>query len=248
MTMKLVLSLVLVVGAAAYSWGCCTPDQWEGYQTATAGFAFGERMKGTTKKFSVVHYDATNKRAAVFATHIARGHERRYQIVTRHEMDDDVCDKTKGEGKMYFIDLKKDKCFTKTIKGGFRKLCVPPTKEKGHEFSLGLKDQFKCRGFEVKKQLKRGDIKGYVTVFDLKKAEKDEKNEKDENAGVCVPVGVQLEGRMRGGGFMETIAFLDITSGIKNATVFDVPKICDEEVDVRHMEDAPEREHYVMAL
>jgi hypothetical protein len=47
---------------------------------------------------------------------------------------------------------------------------------------------------------------------------------------------------------MAVMGFSDITPGIKNATVFEVPKICDEEESDVSMTMEIERDHFILAV
>jgi len=225
--MKSLLTLSLVLCFAVCVWaGCCTPDQWEGYQPSSAGYSARHR-KGQMKEFAKVSYDFTNKRKALFMTLIDRDKEKKFQIVTRY--GDDM---NEEEGTIYVVDLKENKCWTKKTEREFRKACIPDkSKVAGHGY-LGLEGKgLKITAYEIATR----EVDAMVTVNNL-----------DENT--CVPVGEVVSGEMRRKrvSFMRNVAFIDITPGIKNETIFDIPKQCEENLDTT-LEAELERD-FIMAV
>ncbi|XP_005098796.1 ependymin-related protein 1 [Aplysia californica] len=224
--MNSMLTLALVACFAACAWACCTPDQWEGYEGSSAGYAKFFK-KGAVVEHAYVAYDYTNRRSAVFLSYINGDYENKFQIVTRYEEDDN--DK---ERRMYFVDEKKNKCWTKKLEREFHKACIPKDAKEHGSYYLGLKGGFKVRSFDVAK----GPIYAFVTVADL-------------DNDLCVPVLEQLSGKLRRISFIQDTQFVDLTPGIKNATVFDVPKQCDEAEETDELFAASvERDHFILGV
>jgi len=239
--MKLILILSVLACSAVYTWSCCTPDQWEGTQSTQYGYSKGLFRKGFHREMSQISYDAKNERTAA-SIEFSDGHRtKKFKIITvfdkklyfeTMDLDFDGC----GGGKMYFIDVEKNKCYTRSA-CKFRKACVPAD-AKGVNFFLGLSGVYKVEGFEFKKEWGHGWRKSGllvdVTVYNIKDA--------------CIPVGEQKAGRVHGTDFMSTTGFVNITPGIKNATVFDIPAICNKAEDSSLMEEEPMREHFVFGV
>jgi len=179
------------------------------------------------KEYSSIHYDFKNKRSALFMNIVKRDEEHKLQVVSLCDAKDENCE-------VYVVDLKKNKCWTKKKAGGFRKACIPDDAKDLGEFSLGLKGVFKVHSYEVKKSIKRGFVEASVTVSVI-------------DDGVCVPVGENISGVMKRVGFMQNVGFIDITAGIKNETVFDVPKQCEHGLDL-NIEADFERDHFILAI
>jgi len=218
------LSLVLCLAVAIQA--CCTPSQWEGYQPSMAGYA-GRHKRGGIKEFASVHYDADNNRKAIFMTLVNGDKESKFHVVQRYGDDDEE------GGKIYVVDLVRDKCWIKKTEKPFRMACIPKGSKVAGSGSLGLETGaggLKITGYEVKK----GDVEALVTVYKI-------------NEDVCVPIAETVSGMIKRIGFMKTASFIDITPGIKNATVFDIPKQCEEKLDMS-IEAAFERDHFVMAV
>jgi len=223
--MNSMLTLALVLCCAAYTWACCTPDQWEGGEGSVGGYAKMFK-KGAIRENSYISYDATNKRSSVFLNYVNGDYENKFHIVTRFEEDDDCkC------GRMYILDEKKKECTVKRLEK-FRKACIPEDAKSFGEYYMGLKGGFKVQGFTMHK----GPIFASVTVANL-----DDKT--------CVPVGEVLAGSLRRVSFMQTIGFVDITPGIKNETVFAIPEECKDVKETDELLEASlERDHFVLAI
>jgi hypothetical protein len=218
-TIFLLMSSLVAIGSA-----CCTPDQWEGLESVFGGYA-SRKHHGILPEYIWVSYDAANNRSAAFlAIYVdTNPRPREYKIVIRY--DNDSC-----EGKLYVLDVHIDKCWTKSLKYPFRKACIPPDAKFVGNYSLGLKGGFNVSVYDVRGR----QFKAFVSVEKISETE-------------CVPVGESITGRARGVDYLQAIEFVNITPGIKNETVFDIPEQC------KHSEDGdlPEelvREHYIMAL
>jgi len=225
---QLTASFALLVCLAVSTWACCTPDQWEGYQPAVGGYSKEgykvHKSQGSFDGFSHVVYDYTNKRKAVFMTVISGEYQNNFHIIQR-------CGDKGEEGcRTYVLDLKKQTCFTKKSCCEFRKACIPKDAKVLGKGFLGLQGVFPITGYQVKKESMTVD----VTVTNL-------------DADVCIPVAEVVLGERKNVHFMQTLSFIDITPGIKNSTVFEIPKECKEDPNVS-LDMEFEREHYVMAV
>ncbi|XP_059179083.1 ependymin-related protein 1-like [Physella acuta] len=218
--MQVTAVIVTLCSVVALGYACCTPDQWEGAEASIGGWATKKRH-GLLKEYIKVSYDATNNRTAAFLDYVNGDFSNKYQIVTRYD---------EGVGKLYVVDLKKDKCWTKELTRPFRKACIPDSAKSMGEYYLGLEGGFKVSGFEVKGK----SFQVFVSVQLL-----------DNNQ--CVPVGETVTGSLRKADFVQNVGFINVTPGIKNETVFDIPKACEKMEDFSLAEELS-REHYIMAV
>lgn len=224
--MNSLLILTIVAGFAAYAQSCCTPDQWEGFEGGQSGYSARWR-KGGGGEVSFVSYDYTNKRSSVYMTSYMKHKEYKFHIISLHGDGE-------NSGKKYVIDLKTNKCYTKSACCGMRKACIPKQAKGGKGASLGLKDG----GLPVKfYQFHKDEVFAGLTVAPI-----------GNSTDLCVPIGETLQGRYKRVDFMAVMGFSDITPGIKNATVFEVPKICDEEESDVSMTMEIERDHFILAV
>lgn len=204
--------MLVFVGAALFACllgaatgeGCCTPDQWQGVQASTSGYVYHHRPSVVQGLVYVV-YDYTNKRSASFANYTSEGKTRRYRLVQRY-----VDDK---EGKLYVVDLQSDKCYQKKLKRPFRKACVPDSAQKLGAFYMGAGDN-KVDAVAYKAQVKTEHYKLDVSLSVTEQG--------------CIPLGETVVGVARGVPLMETVGFVNIEPGIKDPSVFDIPKECEE--------------------
>ncbi|BFZ03470.1 hypothetical protein BsWGS_06509 [Bradybaena similaris] len=212
--------IMLLCSVVALSTACCTPDQWEGEEATIGGYA-GRRRAGLLKEFIAVAYDGTNNRTAAFVDYQNGEHSNKFKIVTRYE---------NGHGKLYVVDLKKGKCWTKSLERPFRKACIPDDAKKIGSYYLGLKDGFKVTGYDIRGR----SINAFVSVETL-----------DDNQ--CVPVTEAVYGKLRKVDFVQTVGFINVVAGIRNETVFDIPKECEKREEFSLAEELS-REHYILAI
>ncbi|GFR61527.1 mammalian ependymin-related protein 1-like [Elysia marginata] len=207
---------------AALAWTCCTPDQWEGTQGVIAGYA-GYFKHGLIKEYNDVAYDFENKRSAVFLRYVNGDIEAKIKIVIRYDGN---------EGGILYVDnYNRGKCWKKMLEGEFRRCCIPKDVKPYGEFSIGLKGDYKVTGYNIKG--KRFDLD--VTAQMLGKDQ-------------CAPVGEIAVGRIVHYDVVRNVGLYDITPGIKNASVFDVPKDC---VDDWKDFDLPidiDRQDYILGI
>lgn len=184
--------------------------------------------------YTALSYDLTNKRSAMFITTYHKDYEGKYKVVKIYDKDD--MEECGEKGKMYVVDLKKNKCWTKKLRCGMKAKCIPPKARDVGTYFLGLKGGFKLHAYEIEGHCKMGCMFAHVSVQDT------------ETKGVCIPVSESLYGKTLGVEYMEIIGFVNLTPGIKNATVFDVPKQCDDEWDKELAEMIQNRDHYILGL
>lgn len=211
---------LLLCSVVALSSACCTPDQWEGQESSIGGYA-KFIYHGLITEFLEVSYDAINNRTAALLRYSSGKYFKHFKIVTRY--DD-------GEGKLYVVDLKKLKCWTRTLKRPFRKACIPSHARSVGNYSLGLKDGFNVTGYEIGGKY----VSAFISV-------------EETSDGQCVPVSEAVFGRVKKVDFIQTIGFINIEQGIKNETVFDVPKECKKEEDY-DMAEYLIRDSFIMAI
>jgi len=224
--LPLFIACIQLAFAEVAASGCCTPDQWEGYQPAYGGYSGHHHMRGEVKEFSAVSYDYTNKRKAVFMTFLNGDKQNKYQVITRCDDDnDDGC-------KVYVIDLQKNECRIKEVPG-FEKSCIPADGKYNGNGAIGFgKNSMKIVSYVIS----RREVTTFVSVGNIGK-------------DLCVPVSETIAGEMKGVGFMQYVGFIDISAGIKNATVFDVPDICDNMAGFEiSLEAAFERSYFILAV
>ncbi|CAG5124148.1 unnamed protein product [Candidula unifasciata] len=212
--------IVLLCSVVALSAACCTPDQWEGEEATIGGYA-GRRRTGLVKEFIAVAYDAVNKRTAAFLDYRRGEHSNKFRIVTRYEND---------KGRLYVVNLKDRKCWSKTLERPFRKACIPSEAKPIGSYYLGLKDGFKVTGYDFRGK----SINAFVSVQPL-----------DNNQ--CVPVTEAVYGRLNRVDFIQNIGFINVAPGIKNETVFEIPKECEKQEEFTLAEELT-REHFIMAI
>lgn len=224
--MIFVAAVVLIGIAGTVSGkGCCTPDQWQGYQFSSAGY--NGKKPGFVESGVFISYDATNKQVAAKATYTKNGKDRKYNIVVRYEKDSEVLrwcsgENCEGKGKMFILDEQNDKCFVKKLRKPFRKMCIPKGAKSPGNFRFGAgNSSLEVEAFNMKRFSRKRNVfvESWMTVT------------KDG----CIPVTESLHGAIKGVGFMENVGFADISPGIKDPAVFDIPKQCEE----KNVSDAP---------
>ncbi|XP_041347228.1 uncharacterized protein LOC121367153 [Gigantopelta aegis] len=114
---------------------------------------------------------------------------------------------------LYIVDLKRQKCYKKKMTRPFRERCIPDTaKCVGHFYMGSGTNKLQGDTYYVDfrgKGMTRLHIYASVT-----------KN--------CIPIGEALFGRVKGMAIEETVGFANFRLGIKDPSVFDVPKQCDD--------------------
>lgn len=225
MKMLTLITVLSAVIAVALSAGCCTPDQWEGGEGVEVGYS-GYIKKGLIREYVKVAYDYTNKRSAAELFYENGDIKGKFQMVIRY---DDETDENKG--KLYFVDLQKSKCWQKTLNKPFRKACVPDDAKEMGDYVLGLKSAgLKATAYHI-------NGKGFDATVSVSPLGK----------GLCVPIGEIVAGKRGRFSTLRTVGFSNITPGIKNATVFDVPSACDE-TEYYDIMDEVSRDFYTFAL
>jgi len=223
------LTLAVFLGAVvALSSACCTPDQWEGGEAAVVGFSGGFHDKnGMVKEFNRVSYDYTNKRTHVSLYYVYDGKPHEYKMLTRYD------DKQNPEeGKLYVVDVKEKKCHTKTLSKPFRQSCTPKEAKYTGNFTIGLAGAggLHADGYEIEGE-------GYSVNLAVSMIK----------GGACIPLGEAVAAKKGRMSTLSDITFVNITPGIKDASIFDVPKECDKVTEGELVEEMI-RDQYFMAL
>jgi len=213
--------------------GCCAPDQWQGAMGSVSGFVYKKRP-GSAKGITYTFYDATNKRVASFANYtMEHGKVRSYKIVKRYgkkECEGEVEGVDCGRGRMYVVDLETKKCYRKKLWRPFRKACIPDKAKETGDFYMGAGNAtLAVRGYFVEFKKRGVRLNMEVTV----------------TQDGCIPVGELTQGVAKGVPMMETVGFADIKPGVKDPTVFDIPKECDK-AEPGLIMDALDREYSVL--
>lgn len=214
--------VLLFCSVFALSSACCTPDKWEGGEGVFGAYA-EQKKHGLIKEHIRVAYDGVNNRTAAFVELRGGEHSTKLRVIVRYDNDD-------GEGKLYVVDLKRDKCWVKSLKHSFRRACIPDDAKSVGDFYVGLYGGFKATAYEVRAR----DLEATVSVEKL-----------DNNQ--CLPIGESLHGRRNKVDFVQHVGFFDITLGIKNETVFDVPRQCQQKDDFSFAQELT-RDHFIMAI
>lgn len=224
----IVLSSLALAAIIAISCGeLCTPDQWEAIEASFGGYEY-HRRAGTIKEHNKIAYDATNQRKASFITYINNDYENKFQMVVRYDKGD-------NGGKAYLVDLKKGTCWTKSLDKPFRKACIPDDNKKVHDYSLGLKGAggLKVTGYLVK--MKEG---GGVYLAVTTNADK-----------TIIPVLENIQGSYGPTlQFVQAMQYGDVTAGISNATIFDIPEQCKDEVAQSEILDRYMSQRFFMGI
>ncbi|RUS87258.1 hypothetical protein EGW08_005010 [Elysia chlorotica] len=217
-------SVALVLcSLAALGWTCCTPEQWEGEQTLFSGYT-GFFQRGLIKEFNDVAYDYSNKRSAVFLRYINGDIEAKIKIVVRYDDNDDA-------GMLYVDNYNRGKCWKKRLDREFRKCCIPKDAKRLGEYSMGLKGKYNATSYEIK-----GKRMNFIlTVQTL-------------GEGVCAPIGQLAAGRVGHFDVVRNVGFINITPGIKNETVFDVPWDCKDDWSDFDLPIEIDRQDYILGV
>lgn len=203
---RLLICGLALASCLAFAMGdMCTPDQWEGYEGSVGGYIH-HGHPGIIQEWMKVSYDAKSKAKAAFISYHNNEYENKFQVVMRHDDDSD------DSGRLYIVDLKTDKCWSKKMEGPFRKACVPGDAKHLGDHYMGLKG----KGLQV--SMFYVHVKDVTCVLSVQK-----------QGDVMIPIGENLFGKAMKTAFIQPVGYLDITPGIQNATVFDVPKQCKEE-------------------
>ncbi|XP_041378025.1 ependymin-related protein 1-like [Gigantopelta aegis] len=180
---------------------CCTPKKWEGIQAPLGGIVNNSPEKpGLIKGITRFHYDDTKDLAASFTNITLSGQDYRLHAVRRKKT-------------LYLVDLNTKKCHKSRIDKPFklRKRCIPKNATCTGPFYVGSGNN-KVQ-FNTFNTIKRGSNKTYLNVS----ASVTEK---------CIPLSETFFGRVSGQRIVETIRYYDVRVGIKDSSVFDVPRLC----------------------
>ncbi|KAK3738470.1 hypothetical protein RRG08_034760 [Elysia crispata] len=201
---------------------CCTPDQWEGTQPEFAGYA-GYIHHGLITEYNDVAYDFKGKRSAIFLRYVNGDIEAKIKIVVRYE---------DNEGGMLYVDnYAKGSCWKKRLEREFRKACIPKDAKSYGEYYLGIDGGYKVASYKI-----RGErMNSILTVQSV-----------EDN--VCAPIGEISMGRAGHYDILRNVGFVNITPGIKNETVFDVPKDCTEDWSDFDLPIEIDRQDYIFAV
>ncbi|KAK3738467.1 hypothetical protein RRG08_034757 [Elysia crispata] len=222
-TMQWTSVALIFCSVAALGWTCCTPDQWEGIGSQFSSYA-GFFHHGLIKEFSNVAYDFTNNRSAVFLRYYSGDIEAKIKIVVRFDGED--------EGGFLYVDhYDRHMCWKKKLEGKFRKCCIPKHAKRLGDFSLGLKGDYNVTSYDIKG--KRLNIA--LTVQEL-----------GEN--VCAPVAQFAIGRVGYYDVLRNVGFVNITPGIKDETVFDVPPDCEDDWSGFDLPIDIDRQDYILGI
>lgn len=217
---------VFMCAVVALAWSCCTPDQWEGAEGAIIGYHGPGKHGGLIREYIQVAYDFTNKQSAANLYYFNKGIKAEFKVIVKY--DKECQDANCAGGKMYVYNVKDKKCWEKSIKGAFRKACIPEKAKYMGDYYLGLEGGLKASAYEF-------DGKHFTASISVSSVGKNQ----------CVPIGetIAKQGRYS---TLSNVGFLNITTGIKDPSVFDVPAACKETEDMYfpYMEVLAKEDHF----
>ncbi|BFZ17870.1 hypothetical protein BsWGS_20909 [Bradybaena similaris] len=207
--MTTALVVLLACAVVALSSACCTPDQWEGMETAFGDYGSTIRPNSGIWMLpnQVISYDAKNNRSAFFTTSGREGQVVKFKSLI-------IYDNKSGVGKWYDMDYIRDECMSGIMDTPFPKICLPAEAKPGVNFSFGYAPVFNMVGYIIPGKI----ASTLIAVQEL-------------GNNQCMPVLIAPyapNGTVWQDRVVETYAFINITYGIKNETVFDIPEKCKE--------------------
>ncbi|XP_078684297.1 mammalian ependymin-related protein 1-like [Branchiostoma floridae x Branchiostoma belcheri] len=184
-----------VLGLCAGQKPCCTPDQWEGTIQGLQGFLVDDKL-GTVDGTVQISYDFTNQKLALVENLNETGTGNiMVKVIQDYKM-----------GKQYVIRGKS--CMESALKG-FVKQCIPDNATNIGSFSFGglAPGGLECDAFMT---TFAGMDNNYVIS--------------DVTRNGCYPVTQVTVNLMREHSTVTTQIFTDITTGIKDPSVFTPPE------------------------
>ncbi|KAK6185407.1 hypothetical protein SNE40_007650 [Patella caerulea] len=177
--------------------GCCVPPQWEGRQ----GSIIGSVNKGSTSVTNAnyfMSYDETNQRVYYETEAETEGVTQYLKIIQNF-----------AKGMQYVIDLQKQNCSSFPISQQFPKICLPADAQLAGKIYFGIgTNRFDALSFTYYTHGTNVTVVG--TPDD------------------CIPVidVLRVKDSSMGTAQMTFTGFVDLTVGIRDPSIFNVPSIC----------------------
>ncbi|GFR61523.1 mammalian ependymin-related protein 1-like [Elysia marginata] len=132
---------------------------------------------------------------------------------------------------MYVDNYEKGKCWKKKLEREFRKACIPRDAKSLGDYYLGLEGGYKVSSYNIKGER----MNSILTVQTMMK-------------DVCAPIGEISMGQAGRYDILKNVGYSGITPGIKNDTVFDVPKDCTDDWKDFDLPIDVDRQDYIFGL
>ncbi|ESO84648.1 hypothetical protein LOTGIDRAFT_168508, partial [Lottia gigantea] len=176
--------------------GCCTPSQWEGQQGSTIGIVDGGIPSVRTSMVRI-SYDEKNQRIAYVTSESTPQGEKNYKIIYDY-----------SRKFQFIVDLDTKHCTVSSLTDPFMKLCLPVDAQPKGKFYYGIDgNNLPAMAFSLNVN---GTMITVVTTADN-----------------CIPIAeVLVDGQAQGVSQMHASGFVNLTSGIKDPSVFIPPGTC----------------------
>ncbi|XP_046579681.1 ependymin-related protein 1-like [Haliotis rubra] len=205
----MILQAVLVACFATVALGniCCAPERWEGYQFTYGQFVQkrGRLVAGPpvikTGRYQV-SYDAVEQKVASYGNYTRNGQVILFRAINDYQT-----------GRGYFILPKEKICTAFQLPTKFQAACIPDNAVDLGPYAFGIgENSLAMQGYEVRAKKNGDDVTTIVCV----------------TQDGCVPTTENVYGTIRGATFFSNVGFNDLTSGIKDPSVFVAPDYCEE--------------------
>ncbi|XP_067672391.1 ependymin-related protein 1-like [Haliotis asinina] len=194
----LFLSLAVVLVPAVLGGNiCCTPRQWEGVEAQVIGTLKNGGTPLLSETEIKVSVDATNNRMAFDEKVTANGYTVNVKVIQLWDR------------KTEYIIQQTGTCTRKQLTGDFPSGCIPDTATlTGKHFEGSPQNKVTYNSYRI-----ADAAKGVTIIADM-------------TTDTCEPIRQETFGYSGTEYYFISNRYYDISGGIKNATVFDVPPAC----------------------
>ncbi|XP_046345094.1 uncharacterized protein LOC124125777 [Haliotis rufescens] len=176
---------------------CCTPRQWEGVEAQVIGTVKNGGTPLISETEINVHFDATNKRLAFDEKVTANGYTVNVKVI---QLWDKLTE---------YVIQQTGTCTRKHLSGPFPGGCIPDTATLiGSHFEGSVKNKVTYNSYRIV-----DTAKGVTAIVDM-------------TSDTCEPIRQETYGKTGNDYYLISNRYYDISGGIKNATVFNVPPAC----------------------
>ncbi|ESO90793.1 hypothetical protein LOTGIDRAFT_233585 [Lottia gigantea] len=202
MKLLVLVYLIAVVYSQSTVPGCCVPPQWEGLQGTIIGRVDGSGRQQVISENVETFYDQTNNRMALNVATDFTGKMQYLRIIQLY-----------SKKIQYVIDLDTQTCKSNTLSGTFPPICLPKDAMPEGPYYFGIGDT-KLESISF-----RFNVSGAnVTVSALREG--------------CIPILENIVTSGQGIAQMQTTGFVNLSPGISQPSMFDVPDICNQAKDL----------------